>query len=423
MNFCSRMKKNTFIKALIFTTVIFSSSLINGGSLERLTKIEVAQLSAGAAILFGVAENDSDTCRNVCSVGRILNACFSVWSHNDLNNNSYHHVYYTAPWLVYDCVSVARSILNNKMGKIENKNSKKLILKKMMIIGETVCAFLQAFSGHEKNIEQRQLFNGLRSLSRIIGKNVEFKEFSMKTNAMLILLGINILLSVRDIYSYAKVLPDRTYSPFIKEINIKGRKVTLTLVQGDIVKQKFENQNNSAIVNAANPSLEDGGGIAGAVFRAAGNNNLSEHIKSTFPINQKLSNSDEYKKFYATWANNVRVPIGEAVTTPGFGLSGGQQIIHTVGPVGNHPDREMLLRNCYQRSLNQADINKITKIAIPPISTGIYGYNLQDAIPVALRAIIDYLTNTPNSNIQEIRLVADKGHVYNTYKKELEKRL
>ena len=139
-----------------------------------------------------------------------------------------------------------------------------------------------------------------------------------------------------------------------------------TMVRQDITKMKVD-----AIVNAANTELQIGGGVCGAIFRAAGAERLQAACDELAPIK-----------------------TGEAVITPGFDLPS-KFVIHTAGPVyrkQNPEESERLLRSAYTESLRVAVENGCESIAFPLISSGIYGYPKDEALQVATSAIRDFLT-------------------------------
>ena len=137
----------------------------------------------------------------------------------------------------------------------------------------------------------------------------------------------------------------------------------LKFLNADITTLKVD-----AIVNAANTNLLAGGGVCGAIFRAAGFGELQAACNKLAPIQ-----------------------TGEAVITPGFNLSA-KFIIHTAGPIwhGGQSGEENLLRSCYANSLKLAAENNLKSIAFPLISSGIYGYPPRDALKVAVNAIKDF---------------------------------
>ena len=157
--------------------------------------------------------------------------------------------------------------------------------------------------------------------------------------------------------------------------------INIYTIQGDITKLSVD-----AIVNAANSSLTGGGGVDGAIHKAAG----PELLKACLEIREK-----EYPN---------GLPTGEAVITPGF-LLPSKYVIHTVGPIwkGGSNNEEELLSNCYKNSLQLANRYNLKSIAFPAISTGVYGYPKELASKVAEKVIREYV-NTPTS-LQEIIFV------------------
>jgi O-acetyl-ADP-ribose deacetylase (regulator of RNase III) len=147
---------------------------------------------------------------------------------------------------------------------------------------------------------------------------------------------------------------------------------TLELVQGDITRADVD-----ALVNAANESLLGGGGVDGAIHRAAGPGLLAEC---------RTLNGCE---------------TGSAKITRGYNLKA-RHVIHAVGPIYHDGKRgePALLARAYQTCLDLASQNKCASIAFPAISTGVYGYPMEDAARIAFRTIIEYLEHHP-----EIKLV------------------
>jgi O-acetyl-ADP-ribose deacetylase len=131
-------------------------------------------------------------------------------------------------------------------------------------------------------------------------------------------------------------------------------------------------QTTEAIVNAANSSLLGGGGVDGAIHRAGGPAILDECRRIVGKIG--------------------RLPAGQAVITTGGRLAA-KHVIHTVGPIyrdGEHGEAEALAR-CHRESIRLADEQSLTSVAFPAISTGAYGYPINDAAPIALSSAIEGL--------------------------------
>ena len=153
----------------------------------------------------------------------------------------------------------------------------------------------------------------------------------------------------------------------------------LKLVQGDITKQDTD-----VIVNAANSSLLGGGGVDGAIHRAGGPEIFEECKK----IKEKIGGN---------------LPTGEAVITTA-GRMKAKKVIHTVGPI-YRKDRnpEKLLSNAYRNSLKLCLENGYKTISFPSISTGAYGYPVEEASEVALKTVIEFLKE--NEGLKEVRFV------------------
>jgi O-acetyl-ADP-ribose deacetylase (regulator of RNase III) len=139
----------------------------------------------------------------------------------------------------------------------------------------------------------------------------------------------------------------------------------IDIIEGDITTLHVD-----AIVNAANETLLGGGGVDGAIHRAAG----SELLAACRALPQVRP--------------NVRCPTGAARITPGFRLAS-KFVIHTVGPVWHGGDRgePELLARCYRESLRLAGEHDVRSIAFPAISCGVYGYPLDAAAAIALREV------------------------------------
>jgi len=167
--------------------------------------------------------------------------------------------------------------------------------------------------------------------------------------------------------------------------SLKVGSATIHIGTGDIAKVAHV----GAIVNAANEKLLGGHGINGAVQKAAGPQLLAYCKK----------NIKEVKK-------GVRCPTGQVRTTPAFNLSklGIKNIIHAVGPRGSNKQRKQLLESTYKQILAEASKHKLTSVAIPAISTGIFGFPIKEATEVALKATKNYL-QTHKTSLQNVYFV------------------
>lgn len=166
-------------------------------------------------------------------------------------------------------------------------------------------------------------------------------------------------------------------------MEIKIGKSVIKLIQGDITEQDVD-----AIVNAANPSLMGGGGVDGAIHRKGGPRIL-----------------EECEKIRKTRYPNG-LPTGGAVITSGGTLKA-KYVIHTVGPIwkGGGAGEAKLLAKAYENSLRLAVKKGLKKVAFPAISTGAYGYPIEEASRVALKAIKEFLEE---DGLEEVRLILFK---------------
>jgi O-acetyl-ADP-ribose deacetylase (regulator of RNase III) len=172
-------------------------------------------------------------------------------------------------------------------------------------------------------------------------------------------------------------------------MEIKLKKGTLVLIRGDITKETTD-----AIVNAANKTLLGGGGVDGAIHRAGG----SEILKEC----KKIGGCE----------------TGQAVLTTGGKLKT-RYVIHTVGPIyqdGQH-NESVLLKNAYTNSIKVAATKKIKSLSFPSISTGAYGYPVDEAARIALTCTRDFLNTHDIPEL--IRFVLYDERTYNVYEKVL----
>lgn len=165
--------------------------------------------------------------------------------------------------------------------------------------------------------------------------------------------------------------------------------VTLLLKQGNIVDVQVD-----AIVNAANAGLVGGGGVDGAIHRAAGPTIMQECRKIG------------------------RCPTGSAVATSAGNLSA-RYIFHAVGPIyQNHGAEPQLLQGAYQTCLNLAEHYQLQSIAFPSISTGAYGYPLHLAAPIALQTVIAHLQQP--TSLQQVHFILFDQRTLQAYQKALQ---
>jgi len=170
----------------------------------------------------------------------------------------------------------------------------------------------------------------------------------------------------------------------------EANKTKVSMIQGDITKQATD-----AIVNAANSSLMGGGGVDGAIHRAGGPAIL-----------------EDCKRIVA---RQGRLPTGKAVITTGGNLKA-QYVIHTVGPVwhGGGGNEAELLRNAYRECLKLAIENKLASISFPSISTGAYGYPVDEAAKTAVDTVVSFLKEQVTS-LKEVMFVLFDSRTYQSY--------
>jgi O-acetyl-ADP-ribose deacetylase (regulator of RNase III) len=178
-------------------------------------------------------------------------------------------------------------------------------------------------------------------------------------------------------------------------LTISGR-ATITLKQGDITREQVD-----AIVNAANSSLMGGGGVDGAIHRIGGRIILDEcrQIRES-----RLPEG---------------LPAGQAVATSAGNLPAGY-VIHTVGPVwhGGKSGEPELLASCYRESIHVAAERKLTSIAFPAISTGVFGYPKDAAAKIAINTIVELLRGG-SSPVADVRFIVFDAETYDIYEAKL----
>lgn len=163
---------------------------------------------------------------------------------------------------------------------------------------------------------------------------------------------------------------------------IETRGITIECVTGDIAAQP----DMDAVVNAANAQLRTGGGVAGALHRAAGPG-LEAECRPLAPIRP-----------------------GEAVITGAHDLPN-QYVIHCLGPVyGIDKPEDRLLASCYRNALRLADEHNISRIAFPALSTGAFGYPLEPAAKIAFRTVLDEAAGLDSLDLIRFVLFDDPAH-------------
>lgn len=163
----------------------------------------------------------------------------------------------------------------------------------------------------------------------------------------------------------------------------------LSVAEGDIT--QFE---GDAIVNAANKSLLGGGGVDGAIHRAAG----PELLEACRQLRQR------------EWPDGL--PVGQVAVTPGFRLAA-DYVIHTVGPVhAKSEDRSEQLADCYRHALDVAAERGFARLAFPAISTGIYGYPPEAAAGIVSRVMKERLPEIPAMAVTLVFFSAADAETY-----------
>ena len=172
--------------------------------------------------------------------------------------------------------------------------------------------------------------------------------------------------------------------------------VAITLVRGDITQQSVD-----ALVNAANSSLLGGGGVDGAIHRKGGPGILEacKGLRAEILAACRALRASRYGK---------GLRAGQAVATTAGKLDA-RWVIHTVGPVwSSSDDRSALLESCYRESLRVARELGVRTLAFPAISTGIYGWPMEDGARIAVRTVLQEAT----APIEEVRFVLFDAHAY-----------
>ncbi len=178
-------------------------------------------------------------------------------------------------------------------------------------------------------------------------------------------------------------------------MEVTVNKTKISVIEGDIT-----GQNTDAIVNAANSGLMGGGGVDGAIHRTGGPAIL-----------------EECKNIVA---QHGRLPTGKAVITTGGNLKA-RHVIHTVGPIwhGGGRNEAELLRSAYYECLKLATENKLASISFPSISTGAYGYPVDEAAKIAVSTVVSFLKEQATS-LKDIVFVLFDSRTYQSYRSALQ---
>lgn len=163
----------------------------------------------------------------------------------------------------------------------------------------------------------------------------------------------------------------------IAEHNLSTGQI-VRLIHGDLTKERVD-----AIVNAANAQLAHGGGVAGAIVRVGG---------------------QEIQAESTAWVRECGPVSHENPAITGAGKLPCRYVIHAVGPVWGEGDEDAKLRSAVTGSLSLADERSLTSIALPAISTGIFGFPKDRGARVILDAIVEYFADMPDSSLNEVRI-------------------
>jgi O-acetyl-ADP-ribose deacetylase (regulator of RNase III) len=178
-------------------------------------------------------------------------------------------------------------------------------------------------------------------------------------------------------------------------MEVTVNKTKISVIEGDITRQ-----NTDAMVNAANSGLMGGGGVDGAIHRTGGPSIL-----------------EECKKIVA---QHGRLPTGKAVITTGGKLQA-RYVIHTVGPIwhGGSRNEAEFLRSAYYECLKLATENKLASISFPSISTGAYGYPVDEAAKIAVDTVVSFLKQQMTS-LKDVVFVLFDSRTYQSYRSALQ---